>query len=60
MRLRIVHLPRGIDSTPYLVILDNTDDLDTDSMGGLNEYLTTQSGGQCHGVIIIEGNLEIE
>jgi hypothetical protein len=65
MRLRVVRLPAQEDGNPYLLAVDRAghDMFEPEHVRHIQtvgEAVKEQSGGMCHGLLIFEGELEIE
>lgn len=64
MRLRIVPLPQQEYAHPYLLVMDRVHgdmaEGAAESLKGINSNLKEQTGGLCHGFLMVEGELEIE
>lgn len=67
MRLRVVALPHGLNNTnpPYMLVMDRIPESEFPDQPDLNmqqfgEHLKEASGGQCHGLLMVRGELDIE
>ena len=62
MRLRVVRLPESPNRAPYLLVFDrvSVDEFTADTVKSMNEGVTERTAGLCHGIVMVEGELDIE